>query len=622
MKNTQRIETPIDDRNPTVTRRGLLAAGGLLAVSGLSGCLDRAAGAATNTGASPAAYWDGDATRATSGTEAIRAYGAGQTDVRYVPATIRGGAGFLSGEVDLEGWSTSAATSAQDYNSSRSNKPRSEWWGQSDDSDDANDDSHATVLEVERELLGHVDSALDAVSRRSKADSREALDAFIDATTTSLRPELDRCTSDVCSAVRESSDGRVKGVRAAMDAVDAEDWDEADGLLEEVRGVVEGDITRLEDARANDTRSNGSAVGTPDWIDDTDDDGDGIPDVVAALYDYLADDPTIGERFTVCLPDARLPADRGALADELTPRRVIEYFTGEPNGERCEANGREGAARIHRDIACRDLLSATLDEQSSKGSRGVAAFTTRGGVCVTGVLPDADGAETMLYVTEDRTTPKLYQGVAYAPDSLDEWGEETVADGVAVTPTLVCPVLATPADCPCPMPALFYVRRCKHDEQYLFTGGWLIDDGALYENTMTLLASEGPTEVVAVSAADVDGDGYGDLVTGRLSRPRSRYGTTMLSGGHDRDADYLPAALRTEDGADGLNALREGNDRVVRKKPGRTRGEQAGDDATDDGDAAEMLVMALDAPVVHLAAAEASNDVKFKAGAELSKSVN
>ncbi|WP_207592593.1 hypothetical protein [Halomontanus rarus] len=625
MKDRQNIKRLASDRNPTVTRRQLLATSGVLAAGGLSGCLGRVASATTNTGASPAAYYDGDPTRASAA--GVRVYGASETDVRYVPATIRGGSGRLSSEVDLEGWSTTSATKAQDYNSSRSNKPRTIWWdgvGESDgdDDDDGNHDAHATALEIERELLGHVDSGLDAVSRRSKEDSETALEGFITATTRDLRPELDRCTSDVCATVREHSDGRVKRIRAAMDAVDTDEWDEADGLLEEVRDIVVGDIARLEEARANynNSRSNRATIRTPDWIDDADDDGDGVPDEVEALYDYLDDEPTIGERFTVCLPDARLPGDRGALVDELTPRRLLDYFTGERNSERCEEGERDRAAGVHRDIACRDLLSAHLDEEAYKGDRGVAAFTTRGGVCVVGVPPDADGAEEMLAVTEDKTTPKLYQGLAYSPDSLDEWGEETVEDGVSVTPTLVCPALATPADCPCPMPALFYVQRCKHDDQYLYTGGWLIDDGALYENTATLLVSEGPTEVVAVSPTDIDGDGYGDLVDRRLSRGRSRYGAAVFSGGLALEAGYLPEAFRIEH--EGERLVTRDGDIILRKKPGRRSSEeQVGSDDGDD-ETLQTVVSALDAPVVHLTGSNLSNDVKFKAGAELSKAVN
>ncbi|QSG09489.1 hypothetical protein [Halapricum desulfuricans] len=47
-------------------------------------------------------------------------------------------------------------------------------------------------------------------------------------------------------------------------------------------------------------------------------------------------------------------------------------------------------------------------------------------------------------------------------------------------------------------------------------------------------------------------------------------------------------------------------------------------DCDDDADVRPSAVItALDAPVLHLVgAADASNDVKFKAGAELSKSVN
>lgn len=47
------------------------------------------------------------------------------------------------------------------------------------------------------------------------------------------------------------------------------------------------------------------------------------------------------------------------------------------------------------------------------------------------------------------------------------------------------------------MTALLYTKRCKHDGRYIYCGGWLVDDGALYQNAAILLIGEGPTEVVA-----------------------------------------------------------------------------------------------------------------------------
>jgi hypothetical protein len=156
------------------------------------------------------------------------------------------------------------------------------------------------------------------------------------------------------------------------------------------------------------------------------------------------------------------------------------------------------------------------------------------------------------------------------------------------------------------MPGLLYVRRCRHDGQCLYVGGWVVDDGALYENALTLLVAGGPTEVVRVTGGDLDGDGYGDLVERRLSRDRSEYGAVLFSGPHDPDAPFMPEALRTASGKKGYDYYRA------------TARSAAGAEAPRTS-----TVAALDAPVCHLVdAASSSNDVKFKAGAELSKAVN
>jgi hypothetical protein len=448
----------------------LLTAGGALAAVSLAGCLDRVASATTDTGAAPAAFFGGSRAVADRYRPRLPGGGGGRvhfpvpSEVYYVPASIRGGSGLLSADIDLEGWGTTTTTKAQDYNAARSNKPSAVWW-------------------------------------------------------------------------------------------------------------------------------NG---------DDADSDDDGIADAVEPLYDYLGGEATVGERFVVSLPDARLPGGGAALADELTPARLLDYLLGDPDAERCAAAARDANLVVHRDLACRTLLSARLDEQGAK-KRGVTAYATRGGAAVTGVPADTEGAAPMVLVSEDGTLSR--------DGRLDSWGPERGAGDARVTGTLVCPVLTTPTDCPCPMPGLLYVRRCRHDGQCLYVGGWVVDDGALYENALTLLVGEGPTEVVGITDGDLDGDGYGDLVSSRLSRDRSEYGAAVFSGEYDPDGGYLPAGLRMDGGKKGYD--------IWLNKPTRSSSE-SGDDRPRTS-----TVAALDAPVCHLAeAADTSNDVKFKAGAELSKAVN
>ncbi|MFC7097695.1 hypothetical protein [Halobaculum marinum] len=453
----------------TTTRRTVLAAGAL-AVGGLSGCLGRVASAVTETGASPAAFYGGDrrTTGADGGGDADdthRAYHPGEMTVRHVPSRIRGEFGPLSGRLDLDGWTTSAETRAQNHNSSRSNR---------------------------------------------------------------------------------------------TEPVAFDDFDDDD--------------------------SDGDGV------------GDGTEEDVELLFDYLGDEPVIAERFVVAVPDARLPGG-AALADELTPARLVAYLTGDPDDGLC-GRARRGEGVVHRDIACRNVLSARLVEETDKG-RLVRVRSGPDGVVVTGTDADDPEGAAMAFVTED--------GGETSADA-DDWGREVTpgASGTggestaAATATLVCPVYATPPGCPTPMPALLHLRRCRHDGQLLFAGGWTIDDGALYADAATLLGGGRATAVVGVSPADLDrvrggggdldGDGYGDLLARRTGNDRDRHGATLFSGVHDPDAAYLTRALR-----EGL----------------------ASENLPETG-----VVAALDAPLVHLVAASASNEVKFKAGAELSGQVN
>lgn len=633
------------------TRRAVLAAGGAVALSSIAGCtdldglVDRASQQVLGTtAASPAAFYPGQENRLSSNSDdtvststdsstdnsavdASRPHTArsGESTVRSVPPTVT----YQGRLTEAEGWSVSSAATAQDYNSSRSNKPSTVWWGDADDDDDDDEDDDGNVLvdiqDVELLLLGHVAIARDAVGRREHAAAKRALDAFIDVTTNALRPELDRCGSGVCEMVRAHSDVRKQGVRTAREAVDDGDWNEAASELQAVDEIVLGDLERLDDELQ--TRR----PGRPRVID---------------MVRYLRDEPTIGERFTVCLPDAKLPGDLGSLAEELTPGRVLSYFAAsdEPDGVRTPFVDRygsqglsydderciqlDGPVSLHRDISCGTILTASLDTYRT-ANRGIVGYSTDGGAVVSGAVrrsartgrnpqtgkeiqstgDDVDTDGTCVFVAAD--------GTLYEPESLDSWGTERTASGVSVSQTLVCPVNVTPADCPCPLPGLFYVRRCLHDEQVIFAGGWILDEGALYEDSVTLLFDEGPTEIASVSPEEIESDGYDDRIVEQFSRDRSRHGSVIASAQvQETDmnkAELIEAmasqAFQTETGRNGLNAV---NVKVVG---------QQGDNGT--GNPLHTSVTALDAPLVHLADASGTgNDVKFKAGAELSKSVN
>jgi hypothetical protein len=230
-----------------------------------------------------------------------------------------------------------------------------------------------------------------------------------------------------------------------------------------------------------------------------------------------------------------------------------------------------------------------------------------------GILDVYDDGGTVTVVNTPPTTrdgPSLLavpaDGEAFVPETLGDWGDEQ--GDSAATPTIVCQVMAKPRGFPTAFPALLYVRRCRHDDQLVYTGGWVIDDAALYDNSLTVLTAGGPNRVVGVGLGDLDGDGVGDLASRTFSDERSRYGGRLLDGRFSADVGnpLLPK----------LSADSE------RKRYQWGRGHVASASGGDDADV-RCVCVAVDAPILHLVdAASASNEVKFKAGAELSKSVN
>jgi hypothetical protein len=209
------------------------------------------------------------------------------------------------------------------------------------------------------------------------------------------------------------------------------------------------------------------------------------------------------------------------------------------------------------------------------------------------------------------------EGEPFEPAGLDAWGKR--ADGPPLLLSqqgrlnglTVAQVQVQPPGCPQPFPGLMYVSRGLDDGQLVYSGGWIIDDAALYGRSTTVLSLVGTAQVVPVGLdgigdvdgdgfGDFNGDGYGDVVARAGSSERARRGARLESGAVDGNGNIT---------IEGLG--------------GRLPGVASGDDG-EDGESYHLPThVAVDAPVLHLVnAASASNEVKFKAGAELSKAVN
>jgi len=460
----------------TVSRRSLLAAGGVVVAGSLAGCLNRVASSVTNTGASPAAVFAGERTEQFSSSEPY---------VRRLTPTLSAGVQGVSADVELEGWVTSTAVVAQDYNSSRSNKPR--------------------------------------------------------------------------------------------------------------------------------TRSS-----------DDDADGDGVADAAEddELLAYLGGEPVIGERFTVCLPDAEVPGGNGSIEEAVTPRRLVDYLTGNGSGiDRawggrisaasvgggdCDDTGREAPPGLERVCERIEPLAADVTAPTATGGSLDVIRADDGTVLLINSPPGADGGPAAVRVDAN--------GGADGPESSTEaiyqaWGGGKATPELAKV--LVSRVMVQPPGCPDPLPGLLYVSRGVSDGQLVYSGGWVIDDAALYSDSLTVLTMEGAARVVPVDVGDLDGDGFGDAVSRLLPDERPRRGARIDTG---------TAESLVESGV--LSAAgKKGYDHYV-----STADTSASDGSTSDGGRGGRVTLthlALDSPVLHLVnTGGASNEVKFKAGAELSGQVN
>ena len=593
----------------SISRRRLLAVTGVAAAGGLSGCVSRAAATVTNTGASPAAVFAGE-------DESV-----GEPHVSRLTPTVSAAAGPLSGDVELEAWVT--AVTLVDYNSPRSNRSAANLDEDSDDDgvgDSDYNDVLTAALDLENTLLSQTKAAAESISKRSPRTGRNQL-SDMDDTINEVQATLAKCSDDVCVTVRENADVREELVQQAQRHVENVEWDEAARVVDEVRDIVEGDIERLENGNGSPIYESESVGGESalnrDYLAPPG--GDPISDAErAALVEYLSGSPMIGERFTVCLPDAEVPGGNGSLAEEVTPQRFIDYITGRAanregeiyawgRAERVAGNGSgdcdDGDEDIHpgSDVCKPTHLSAAISRPVNTGGELLSVLMADVNLTVVNSPPKPDSGASVLVCPVD--------GEAYEPSDLSEWGSESGSS--SETPTIVCQVMVQPPECPVPVRALLYVKRCRSDDQLVYTGGWVLDTAGLYEDAVTALTVAGETQIVGIECCfdyNADKSGLSNVVKQSVSGERALRGARIDSGTVE---ELVKSRVLSES---------EGTDILVRKKPG---GRAAGDDGESGEHYRLVTHCPLDAPVLHLVnAGDASSEVKFKAGAELSKSVN
>lgn len=620
----------------TISRRTLLAAGGIVAFSGLSGCLGRVASTVTNTGASPAAVFAGGG-------------GGGRVALteprvtRLTPtfsAEVRG----VSGEVELEGWVTSSSlVVATDDNSSRSNTESTVADSDSDgdglgdgtartnynntrsnrsslrpaaivgDDLDESDETFRVVSRLDGRLREATAAAWAAISKRSARtgrapDADEQVSAALgemDAALMEFRAELERCSRESCVAALENVAHREADVRRARTHIANQEWS-AFGL----GGGESNDILV------------GDYFLPPATFDPS---GSYDAGEQAALFRYLEGQAVVAERFTVAVPDAEVPGGEGSIEEVVTPQRLIEYVTGQSDGSSrvyswgdADSDGDgigdcdDGDGAIFPGAVCGDSdhLSAAISGPVATGGTLEAVRASDGTVLILNTPPTAERGASVLVCPAE--------GEAYEPANLRSWGARAASPPMEIAQqgrlldVTVAQVRVQLPGCPHPFPALFYVGRAGSDGQLIYSGGWVIDDAALYEDATTMLTMRGAAPIVGIDPGDLDSDGDGLADAVERAARRSRAYVRYSGGGARLDTDSVGALDEAEVLSEDVRTAYD--DWYVRKKPGRS--------AETSGDSV-VTHLALDAFVLHLVnAGDASNEVKFKAGAELSTSVN
>ncbi|WP_369731255.1 hypothetical protein [Natrarchaeobius versutus] len=348
-------------------------------------------------------------------------------------------------------------------------------------------------------------------------------------------------------------------------------------------------------------------------------------DEIRGMYEYLEGEPVLGERCVITLPDARAPRGGPSIESLVTPNSLIEFVTGRADGEGTvyswgsneyetavaeqeddddddddeneSCTQHTGGLSTEQSVYCWGHTSTTAISGPTHTDGTLDALASDSGVVVVNVTnrpPTATDEKSMIGVTADGRPTDV--------DGLDDWGRESGPS--SSTSTVVCQVLVQPAGCPCPFPALLHVQRHKNNDQYLYSCGWVIDESCLYEDSTTVLTGIGRGRGGGAGKASIQdinisrsGGVHGDDIRRVLPDDVSPAGSQMFSGRLDR-------------------AVRSG---II---PDGELAEKVAQTVSSDGDV-YCSCYPFDGHCLHLVDdGNTSNTVMFKAGAELSKSVN
>ncbi|MES3162226.1 MAG: hypothetical protein PPP55_11765, partial [Halorubrum sp.] len=260
--------------------------------------------------------------------------------------------------------------------------------------------------------------------------------------------------------------------------------------------------------------------------------------------------------------------------------------------ESCKHHSSGGGLSTAQSVYCWGANTSQTNISGPTHTYGsLDVLTSDSGVVVINVTnrpPTASDTKSMVGVRSDGRSTDV--------ESLDEWGRES--GPASSTSVIVCQVLVQPVGCPCPFPALLHVQRHANNDQYVYSCGWVIDESCLYENSVTVLTGGGGGKVnIQDITITRSGEISGDEIRRLLPDDVSPVGAQLFFG-------------RLEDTL------------VTGSLPDDELVAEVAETVSPDGDV-YCSCYPFDGHCLHLVDdGNTSDTVKFKAGAELSKSVN
>ncbi|MFB6189443.1 MAG: hypothetical protein ABEI57_06135 [Halapricum sp.] len=327
----------------------------------------------------------------------------------------------------------------------------------------------------------------------------------------------------------------------------------------------------------------------------------------ADLYEYLAGDAVIGERFVATVPDARLRRGDDSLAAEMTPARILQYLTRDPGTEVTDEEGRTfrwpDAPRLSAALTIPDDSGGQRDEYDAtaqllalgyEGDVNNATSLLRRSALDSDDVGDAiPSADEWVHVADASA-----RGSGGGPP--EEWSRERSSGEASVSPMIVRSIWAQPQDCPRKMPALLYLRRIRHDEQLLFVGGWVVDDNALYHDAVTVLTASGVPSVLGVEVQD-SAEAMRTSARKRLAGARTVLGSVTYDGVLGSGAlAFLPETHRRGGGRRIFVERVAGSLEARNPQTGKEIKIALRDGDATDEEAVKSLLVPVDSPVIHL----------------------